>query len=147
MSFGVCAVTVVHGYSNVIIDSVAYASPIKHLKFGLMELTLQQPLAITACIALLCSILEELQAAYARTTAVSPYASFKPFSQEEPDEKFAFEWDAKGFEGDFSLEVDPEDLHNTVEGEDNVFEILSGLFKCFVYILLFCLNWSYICLL
>ena len=86
----------------------------------------------------MCSILEELQAAYAHTTAVNPYASFKPPSQEEPDEKFAFEWDVKGLEGDLPLKVDPEDLHNTVEGEDNMFELLSGLFKCFVYWCIYC---------
>ena len=56
----------------------------------------------------------------------------------EPDEKFAFEWDAKGFEEDLFLEVDPEEVHNTVEGEDNVSEILSGLFTC-------CVDWCTSC--
>ncbi|KAL0017949.1 hypothetical protein WJX79_006850 [Trebouxia sp. C0005] len=48
------------------------------------------------------SILEELQTAYARTTADNV------------------------FDEDFALEAERQDLHSTVEGEENVFEILSG---------------------
>ncbi|DBA80023.1 TPA: hypothetical protein ACH3X2_007521 [Trebouxia sp. C0005] len=41
-------------------------------------------------------------------------------------EKFGFDWDNKSFDEDFALEAERQDLHSTVEGEENVFEILSG---------------------
>ena len=44
----------------------------------------------------------------------------------EPNEQFGFDWDMTVSSKDCGFEAEPQDLHNTVEGEDAVFELLSG---------------------
>lgn len=73
--------------------------------------------------------MEELKTAYGCTIADNPYASFKEPSQKEPTELFGFDWDVKGFEQDI-FEGEPAVLDNAVEGEENVFELLSGMCSC-----------------
>ena len=45
----------------------------------------------------------------------------------EPNEQFGFDWDMTVSSEDCGFEAEPQDLHNTVEGEEAVFELLSGL--------------------
>ncbi len=78
---------------------------------------------------MLCSLIEELQACYATTTAVNPYKSFKP-PPVVADEKFLFDWDDQVGNA-FDFELGEDDMpEGNVEGEEPVFELLSGVHLC-----------------
>ena len=80
-------------------------------------------------VSVLCSLIEELQACYATTTAVNLYKSFNP-PPVVADEKFLFDCgDQVGNAFDFELAEDDMPGGN-MEREEPVCELLSGVHLC-----------------